>query len=232
MLNITLDDQVIAKIPEKILDLKGSSTFYKMPNLQSGNFEEIFNKRISLTLSNILYFIYFLILVALLIRSVKNFMKLLHQNRMYQKVYYQGNKIVLLDFKTNPYTFFNTIFVCKDDYQNGLIDKDILRHEIEHKNQLHSIDILVLELIQIVYWFNPLIYLYKLAVKANHEYLADNSIILSGTINHVDYSHKIINYTFRIKQVSLVSQANYLLTKKRIIMLATKKNTKRNLSRI
>ena len=62
-----------------------------------------------------------------------------------------------------------------------LIDiKDIIEHEYVHIKQYHTFDILLLELILILQWFNPFVWPYKGSLKEIHEYLADDGVIAQG----------------------------------------------------
>ncbi|MCF0075696.1 hypothetical protein LZD49_34815 [Dyadobacter sp. CY261] len=101
----------------------------------------------------------------------------------------------------------------------------MILHELAHKTQAHSLDILFLELVTIFHWFNPLIYLFKRLVQANHEYLADEFVLRSG-VSVSDYSDKIINHTFKVKRTALVSGFSKMLVKRRLKLLAKFKQKK------
>jgi hypothetical protein len=177
------------------------------------------NKPDLINLSSIVILVYSIISILLLIRFIRNFLLLAMHNSQYENELYEGNKVLLINERSNPYSFLNYIYVNKNDYRNGLVEKELLHHEIVHKSQLHSIDIILTEIIQIFFWFNPLIYLYKRAIQTNHEYIADSCVLKQG-YNYKDYSHKLINKTFRNKCLNLASGFDYLLTKKRLIMIS------------
>lgn len=83
---------------------------------------------------------------------------------------------VLLPYKTHPFTFLNFLFVEKESFQKNTIEKEILFHELVHIRQKHSWDILLVEFLSIAFWFNPLLLLYKNAIRLNHEFLADAAV--------------------------------------------------------
>ncbi|MBM3295116.1 MAG: hypothetical protein FJY82_11435 [Candidatus Aminicenantes bacterium] len=56
----------------------------------------------------------------------------------------------------------------------------ILAHELVHVRQIHSLDILLMELVVAVQWFNPFVWPYKKSLQENHEYLADAGVIAQG----------------------------------------------------
>jgi beta-lactamase regulating signal transducer with metallopeptidase domain len=91
--------------------------------------------------STILLVLYISGVVLFLFRFLKNIYFMFHQIKLSEKINHAGHKIVLVDNQTNPYCFFNTIFVNKQDYLNNNFDKDLLNHELEHIKQSHSIDI-------------------------------------------------------------------------------------------
>ncbi|VAV84044.1 Regulatory sensor-transducer, BlaR1/MecR1 family / TonB-dependent receptor, partial [hydrothermal vent metagenome] len=94
----------------------------------------------------------------------------------------KNNRItnVLLKDLVIPHTFFNYIFLNKQKFETHQIPKEVFWHEETHAIQKHSIDVLFIEILQIVFWFNPLIYFIKHAVKLNHEFLADQAVIKKG----------------------------------------------------
>jgi bla regulator protein blaR1 len=172
-----------------------------------------------INISNLFILIYSIIAVFLLGKFCLNLYSLIFQSIVLKKVLYQGKKINLVDKKVNPFSFFRTIYINESTFINGEIENDLILHETAHAKQLHSIDILFLELIQIFYWYNPFIYLFKRLIKVNHEFLADEFVIKSGS-DKLEYSNKLINYTFQNKTLNLASGFDYSLIKNRLIMLS------------
>lgn len=106
--------------------------------------------------------------------------------RIYRKVRYnpkfksQSVFHVLLQLPMTPHSFFNYIFFNKTDYDSDTIPEEVIIHETAHATQKHSWDIVVIELLCIVFWFNPLIYFIKHSIKLNHEFLADRAVLQKG----------------------------------------------------
>lgn len=177
--------------------------------------------------TNISILLYSLVTFVLFARFLYNLCVLISQTVTSERILYNGQEFVLVNKKSSsPYSFFQTIFINRDAFNNGNIDNDLVLHEIAHKNQLHSIDILLLELLKVFYWFNPFIHLFEKLIKANHEYLADDYVVKSG-IDKKEYSNKLINYTIRNKTLNLASGFDYLLIKNRIVMLSKYEQKKR-----
>jgi hypothetical protein len=178
----------------------------------------------SFQLAWLFYAFYALIGLILLIRFLINMFRLIRLRKNNPGETINGIKIVLTKQTILPYSFLNSVFVNKQEYENGKISSELLTHELAHIKQKHSLDILVLELVQIIYWFNPLIFFYKRSIRLNHEYLAD-SFVLNSNVALIDYQNQLINVVFRNNTTYLASNFNYLLVKKRIIMM-TKIKTK------
>lgn len=171
----------------------------------------------------IMSILYFSVVLLLLFRFFKNILYITHKLSFSEKTYYSGYKIALLDQQVNPFCFFNTIFINKHDYLNNKIAKELIAHEIEHLKQSHSVDIIFIELVQIIYWFNPILILYNRALRVNHEYLADNGVV-QNSYDIRSYAENLINFIRCEKNIPLTSGLNQSLVRKRLIML-TKSNS-------
>lgn len=194
-------------------------------SLQSPDTVNTIVRNSAIDLSQIAFALYMLVCVILLSRFIFNISVLLIKARTSEKIDHNGIKLTLIDGSINPFTFFNTVFISRPIYKNRKTEEELIIHELAHKKQLHSVDVVLLELIQAFFWFNPFIYLFKRLVKANHEYLADDFVLKSGVASY-DYSNKLIDHTFRRKTSGLASGFNHGFVKSRLIMLS-KSNKKR-----
>ena len=125
-----------------------------------------------------------------------------------------------------PHTFFSYIFLNKRQYEDRTIPKEVLLHEETHAKQKHSLDVLLIELAQVVLWFNPLIYLLKNSIKLNHEFLADQAVVHSSE-DHTQYQNTLLSYlshdSFETYQSTGIANAiNYSSIKKRFTIMKTK----------
>ncbi|WP_375238484.1 M56 family metallopeptidase [Aurantibacter sp.] len=128
---------------------------------------------------------------------------------------------VLVNKPTIPHTFFSYIFFNKKDYSEHKIPKEVLLHELTHAKQKHSLDIVFIELLQVVFWFNPLLYFIKKDIKLNHEFLADISVLEKG-IDTKKYQNILLDYSISQPQHSLFNAINYPTLKKRFTLMKTK----------
>ncbi|CEN50379.1 Antirepressor regulating drug resistance, predicted signal transduction N-terminal membrane component [Capnocytophaga canimorsus] len=86
-----------------------------------------------------------------------------------QRVVLNGTRIFLLEDLTQAFTFMNNIYVGKEQAEETCV----IEHEKVHQKQWHSLDLLFLELMKIVFWFNPLLYFYQKRLVEAHEFEAD-----------------------------------------------------------
>lgn len=120
--------------------------------------------------------IYVIGLTTLAVRFYSNLTRLYTMRKRNEHVAYQGAELVLLPQAILPFSFSSLIFVAKKDFEQGLLEPEILAHEVAHVRQRHSLDLIFAELLSVVFWFNPLLRLYKRAILANHEFLADEAV--------------------------------------------------------
>ena len=165
----------------------------------------------------ILIGIYCLISIVLLIRFFKNishFIALAHKS---EREKYKEATLVLLNNKVLPHTFLNYIFISKEEYTDNAIEEELYSHELTHVKQKHSIDILFIEALKIVFWFNPLLYVYKKAIQLNHEFLADDRVLSTSGTTH--YQQLLLQKASYPSGLTLASNLNFSITKKRFIMM-------------
>lgn len=170
---------------------------------------------------NLIVLICILISIGLIIRTVISIRKIITLKG--QEINYQNQKVKLVEKNLPPFSFWNKIYLNKSYFEKGQIDNRIFQHEKTHIVQKHSWDILFLQLLKIISWFNPTLYFYKKAMTDNHEFLADESIIQQKN-NVKDYQTLILSEILQTHNLNLTHQFNYNNTKKRFIMMTTKKS--------
>ena len=95
----------------------------------------------------------------------------------------------------------------------------IAEHESVHARQWHSADIMLMEVIAIINWFNPIVYLYKRGIKHIHEYIADRLALTNGTTK-AEYALLLLSQSLKAPASQLVNPFfNQSLLKQRIMML-------------
>src|SRR5690606_1094069 len=97
-------------------------------------------------------------------------------------------------------------------------------HELVHINHRHSWDLVFFELLRIIFWFNPLIYIYQSRIAELHEFIADKHTVKTNKKEH--YQH-LLEEVFKTENISFINQFfNHSLIKKRIVMLQKSKTKK------
>lgn len=160
-------------------------------------------------------------LVAFVI-FMANIFKLIVYIRKYRV---EDTKIVLTPpVKESGFSAMGYIFLSSD--LEDEIKKTILEHEEQHIQNKHFLDIILMRLTGIFFWFNPFIYLYERSLKALHEYEADRQMLDSGR-NVISYQRLILNQIFNTSIFTLQNGfSGRSLIKKRIIMMTKKKSKK------
>jgi hypothetical protein len=180
----------------------------------------------------ILWSMYGLVTTLFIIRFLSNLLKIISKINSNKSVDYKNAKLILLEEKVLPYTFLNFIFINETDYNNRKIETELFSHELTHVEQKHTFDVLFIELLKTIFWFNPIFIFYKKAIQLNHEFLADEKVI--ATYNNVSfYQNLLLSKANSIPTYYLTSNLNYSLTKKRLIMMTkTTSQTKAILKKI
>ncbi len=150
-------------------------------------------------------------------------------NNRYNIKYWQGCNLIHTNGKLPTFSFFNYLFwdntvTLSEDEQN-----QILKHELVHIKQYHSIDVIYFQLISIVFWFNPVIFWYKHAATDVHEFIADREA--SGKNDIGQYSKLLVQQIFKSMDLSLGSYFNKSQTMRRLEMLKSR-NKRYNLLKV
>lgn len=125
--------------------------------------------------------------------------------------------LVIIDRKLSPFSFLNYIFISENLHETKGWE-NMLEHERQHIQQGHTFDVLALELILVVQWFNPFFWLFRRALRENHEFLADRAVLAAGA-RPSWYKQMLINQ-YVGDQIVLANNFNYSLIKTRIKMMS------------
>ena len=153
-------------------------------------------------------------------RLMASFYKLFKTIKQSESLKTGDYTLVLLDNKasqnnryTGSFSFFKWLVVAKDDYEQN--PDVILRHEHVHVQQLHSLDIVLVEFFKVIFWINPVVWLYKNAMQAVHEYLADQNVA-----DREQYAKFLVSYALNTPKSMIANHFfNSSLLKSRIQMI-------------
>lgn len=174
----------------------------------------------------VLWAVYLLVSLIFTVRFFRNLFIIIFRKNKNQSLDYQGIKLILIEHSQAPHSFFSTIFLNKNAYQNGKIATEIIEHELAHVRQKHSFDIVFFELLFAVFWFNPFLIFYGKFIRLNHEFLADEAV-LERCENRTKYQYLLLHAIGLNQTMLLTSQFNYSYTKKRFKMMNIQPNEKK-----
>ncbi len=126
----------------------------------------------------------------------------------------------------SPFSFFNCIVYNPKQFSTDELEQ-ILKHEKAHARQLHSIDTLVIQLMAILQWFNPFVWLYKNEMEQNLEFMADD-ITQRQVENKNNYQQLLLKTSVPNYQLALANNFYNSILKKRIFMLRKERSTRKS----
>ncbi len=163
--------------------------------------------------------LYFLIVATLMIKFFMNLKVIITQIKKtpYEKL--QGIRLYETE-KLSPFSFFSSVFLPREIKENKAY-KQVVIHELAHARHWHSLDRVIIDLIIALLWFNPFIYWYRNALKAVHEYQADE-FVLRRFPDKIAYQEILYLQLFK-PAIGLANHFNTSLIKKRIVMMNQKR---------
>jgi bla regulator protein BlaR1 len=162
--------------------------------------------------------IYAVVTFLLIFRLIRNLYSIYLTLSRHKKISFRSAQLVLIKECLTPHTFLNNIFLNEEDYHHQLVEAGVLHHELAHARQWHSVDIILVELVQAFFWFNPFFFLYRSDIKVNHEFIAD-AAVLNTDEDLAAYQSLLFNKAAQLQSLPITSQFNYSITKKRLIMM-------------
>ena len=167
---------------------------------------------------NLFFTGYIIVTIFMGLRFIFNLFKLGNLYYRSEKIEADGYKILLTEKNIQTFSFFNNLFINKALYHSKQASRQIIKHELVHINQKHSIDIVLVELLIIIQWFNPFVYLLKKSITETHEYLADRGTLATEP-DISGYKLLVLTHSTRQRVNSITNNFSYLLIKKRISMM-------------
>ena len=131
----------------------------------------------------------------------------------------QGNTVILHNNDVPPFSIFRYIVMSVKDYESSR--QYILTHEQEHIRLGHTYDLLLLQGMKTLMWFNPFIWFLSRDLKAVHEYEADQAVINQG-IDAKSYQQLLVMKVVGNRLQPFTNNLNHGSLKKRIVMMYQK----------
>ena len=134
-----------------------------------------------------------------------------------------GETLIITETDTAPFSWMKYIVISREDYESGY--SQILTHEKAHIALRHSWDILFVDMITALQWFNPAIWMLKADLRALHEFEADDAVLRSGA-NIKEYQYLLIRKAVSKSGYSVANSFNHSTLKARITMMLNKKSSR------
>ena len=143
-----------------------------------------------------------------------------HQVNRYAVIYTDG------EYPTS--SFFHYILWDNQVKDYSELEKEsIIGHEMTHIRQMHTLDNLLMELVKIILWFNPIVYFYNASLKLTHEFLADKRVLSNPNESNIaDYKSLINKQLLNNMGYQLTNNFNMSNLKNRMIMITKPKTRK------
>ncbi len=171
----------------------------------------------------VLLFIYLTGVFISLLLFVYSIFSVLRLFRKSRKTTLNGIQVMIHNADIPAFSFRRRILISRRDYDTNA--EAILTHELSHIRQGHFYDLMLMEMVKIIYWFNPLIYRMGRDLKDIHEFQADEYTINSG-IDSTNYQLLIIQKCVGQQSFALANSFNHCQIKKRITMMNKSKTSK------
>jgi hypothetical protein len=171
--------------------------------------------------------IYFMGVGAMSLRFVMGLYRLFRTFKTAQFTQKDGVLVAYTEGVIQPFSFFNFIFINNKALQSSDF-QNIIAHEKAHAKQGHSFDVVFLEILNIVFWCSPFVYLYKNSLRIVHEYLADAAVLRS--VSKRQYGYLLVQQAQGGKAFALANPF-FSQLKKRLIMMARNPSKRRALGK-
>ena len=128
----------------------------------------------------------------------------------------QGVRIYCHSGDVTPFSWMKNIVINEKDYNEA--GREIVLHEMGHIKGRHSWDVVLLTLVQMLQWWNPLVYVLGISLRDVHEYEADDFVLRQG-VSAQGYQLLLIRKAVGSGAYAFANSFNHSLTKKRITMM-------------
>ena len=161
----------------------------------------------------LLYWAGFIFCLMTTLLSFRKMFVLIRSGRKLQQGRYT---LILVPSCVSPFSWGRYIILSEEDYEKH--PDEILTHEMMHLKSHHSIDLLFMECILWLHWFNPAIWLLKRELKDIHEYQADKGVLTQG-VDATKYQLLLVKKAVGSSLYTLANSFNHSKLKKRITMM-------------
>lgn len=189
-----------------------------MPALTAAEAEQPFNWQLMIT---IIYIIGVLVVLSKMVLSLWRLHKMIAESEIHPLS--DGRQIAVCEKAKSPFSWWKTVFLNHQDFEEGTTA--LLTHELGHIRLHHSADVLLVELLTALQWFNPAMWMLRADLRTIHEYEADQQVISHG-FNDIQYLQLLIRKAASQSGYSLANGISNSALKKRVTMIMKPKSSR------
>ena len=166
-----------------------------------------------------------LIRTGIVIRSFLNLKKLISNSE--KQTLADGVVMAITDEPVAPFSWMRTVVMNRSDYASQTDGGAILAHERGHIRCHHSLDVVLVEVLTALQWFNPVVWFLRQDLRALHECEADQAVLSQG-FNTDQYIQLLIRKAIGLPVSQLANGMSAKTIKKRIVMMKTNRKSSRS----
>lgn len=182
------------------------------------------------TMQNVLLCIYVTGFIIFIAPVIKSFLFITSINSKYARGFIDRVAFYNTAEPGTPFSFFYAIYWNRSISLKSEEGQYILRHELFHIREKHSYDIVFMQCITAICWFNPFFHLMKMELQTIHEFLADR--YATGRSDKYRYAQLLVLHAMQKKQITIANQFFHNQIKRRVTMLTTNTNRYNYLDKI
>ncbi len=151
--------------------------------------------------------------------SILSIVRIIRQGRLAREE--DGCKIIVTERDIDPFSWMKYIVLSGKDWEAP--HESILAHEKAHIGLGHSLEVLLVDILSALQWFNPAIWMLRADLQELHEYEADDAVLRAGT-NIKEYQYLLIRKAVSKSGYSVANSFNHSILKNRITMMSKSKS--------
>ncbi len=173
------------------------------------------------------FFIGMIVTLGYTIMSVVRVWLLIQRSEQHQQA--DGTVVCVAPGDVSPFSWMKYIVLSRSDYEAN--DASILAHERGHIRRHHSLDLLLVDSLTALQWFNPAMWMLRQDLRAIHEYEADAAVLSQG-INMRQYQYLLIQKAVSQCGYSVANGISHSTLKNRINMMLHKNSSRASLLKL
>ena len=186
--------------------------------------QQPFNWQLPLT---ILYIIGVVVVLSRVVMSLWRLHRMKAESEIHPLA--DGRQIAVCDKAKTPFSWWKTVFLNHQDFEEGT--SALLTHELGHLQMHHSADVLLVELLTALQWFNPTMWMLRADLRTIHEYEADQQVLSHG-FNDIQYLQLLIRKAAGQSGYSLANGISNSALKKRVTMIMKPKSNRNSMLKL